>query len=439
MNPTPLHAWIANKIGCSTASFSRQQLEEYQWQALQANLKYCLEHSPFYQDLYHQISLPLISLAGWASLPFTTAEDLRKDPTRFVCVKQDDVQRIVTLPTSGTTGENKRIFFTASDQELTIDFFHHGMSTLTKPGDRVLILLPGERPGSVGDLLKTGLERLGCLPFIYGPADNEECVFKAIIEQDSNVLVGAPVQLLRLARLDDAEWILPKNQIHKVLTSTDTLSNAIHASLQALWGCEVFDHWGMTETGLGGGVECEAHHGTHLREADLYVEIIDPVTGQVLPDGETGEVVITTLTRTGMPLLRYRTGDLSRLLSDPCPCGSFIKRLERVTSRLNAGVILPSGMLTLNEMDEFLFDIPDVLDYSATITKEDEKYLLQLSISTLSGEVADIEEPATEMLMMVPVIQTEVESDRLGILISPMQKPSEMNLHVMQKRMIKRE
>ena len=98
MNPTPLHAWIADLIGCSAASFNRQQLEEYQWQALQANLKYCLENSPFYRALYHQITVPLISPADWASLPFTTAEDLRKDPNHFICVKQDDIQRIVTLP-----------------------------------------------------------------------------------------------------------------------------------------------------------------------------------------------------------------------------------------------------------------------------------------------------------------------------------------------------
>jgi phenylacetate-coenzyme A ligase PaaK-like adenylate-forming protein len=103
--------------------------------------------------------------------------------------------------------------------------------------------------------------------------------------------------------------------------------------IERAWGCEVFEHYGMTEMGLGGAMACEAHDGYHPREADLLFEIVDPRTGAPLPDGEYGEIVFTTLTRTAMPLVRYRTGDMSRFIPGPCPCGSVLKRLARVADR----------------------------------------------------------------------------------------------------------
>jgi hypothetical protein len=122
--------------------------------------------------------------------------------------------------------------------------------------------------------------------------------------------------------------------------------------------------------GLGGGVDCEAHAGYHLREPDLYLEVVDPSTGQVLPEGAPGEIVLTTLTRRGMPLVRYRTGDLSRLVPGPCPCGSALRRLARVRGRTDARTV-PCGpgsaAVTLPELDEALFALPELVDYSAAV------------------------------------------------------------------------
>ncbi len=105
----------------------------------------------------------------------------------------------------------------------------------------------------------------------------------------------------------------------------------------------MFNHYGMTEMGLGGGVDCRALTGYHLREADLYFEIVDPVDGRPLPDGEPGEVVFTTLTRRGMPLIRYRTGDLARFLPGSCPCGTVLRRLDHVQGRLAGRVKVGGG------------------------------------------------------------------------------------------------
>ena len=133
-------------------------------------------------------------------------------------------------------------------------------------------------------------------------------------------VVGIPVQVLGLARLSVAGGA--PLHLKTVLLSTDHCSPVVATAIEAAWGCRVFDHYGTTEMGLGGGVDCEAHAGYHLREADLLVEVVDPESGAPLPDGEYGEVVFTTLTREAMPLIRYRTGDRGRFLPGACPCGS---------------------------------------------------------------------------------------------------------------------
>ena len=138
----------------------------------------------------------------------------------------------------------------------------------------------------------------------------------------------------------------------------------------------------MTEMGLGGGFECEALGGYHLREADLYFEVVDHESGGPCPDGAIGEIVCTTLTRRGMPLIRYRTGDMARTVHEPCPCGSALRRIGRVRGRWDD--VLPLGSaytLTLPDMDEALFQLPGLLDYRATASKSGEgRYRLDLDV-----------------------------------------------------------
>ena len=159
-------------------------------------------------------------------------------------------------------------------------------------------------------------------------------------------LVGIPVQVLSLVRHPKSARI-PRGFIRSVLLSTDYVPESIVADIQRTWGCRVYQHYGMTEMGYGGGVECDAHDGYHLREADLFVEIVDPATGRALPDGVSGEVVVTTLTRRAMPLIRYRTGDMARFLPEYCPCGSTLRRLEQgagpAGERGGAGAVEPAS------------------------------------------------------------------------------------------------
>jgi phenylacetate-coenzyme A ligase PaaK-like adenylate-forming protein len=279
------------------------------------------------------------------------AGDLIRSGGEMLCVPASGVSRIVTLPTSGTTGAPKRVYFTQADQELMIDYIHHGLALMYEPGDVFLVLMPCERPGSVGDLVCTGVRRGGVRAIPYGilPADgsrDDEVIALMQREGVTQILAtsSAAVRLAeRTARLVGRTARLAGRtapgisdnplSLKSILLSAEYVSSEARALIEDAWGCLVYEHYGMTEMGLGGAMACEARQGYHPREADILFEIIDPDTGEVLPDGVWGEVVFTTLTREAMPLIRYRTGDISRIVPERCPCGSILKRLDRVRDR----------------------------------------------------------------------------------------------------------
>ena len=179
----------------------------------------------------------------------------------------------------------------------------------------------------------------------------------------------------------------------------------------------------MTEMGLGGGVDCAAHMGYHLREADLYFEIIDPTTGEPLPDGETGEIVFTTLHRTAMPLIRYRTGDLSRFLPGPCGCGTILKRLDRVRDRVDGFVSLGRwGSISIGALDEALFDIPGLLDFTATLAQYRPRRL-EISVYAPGIGSAQIEAVVRDALRTLPVICHACTSGEVELSVISAQKP----------------
>jgi phenylacetate-coenzyme A ligase PaaK-like adenylate-forming protein len=345
---TPLEAWIREKASINTTLTGRfflEALEDYQLQKLNESIDYARRNSPFYRYGRHLASLPvtpLSVLSDIAQIPFTTPSDIVKDPFCFLAVPQGDVARIVSLRTSGSTGEAKRLFFTEGDLDLTIDFYHHGMSTLVRPGQRVAIFFPGETPYSIGDLLLKGLQRMGVQALVYGLVTNPVHAAEAVASFGAQCIVGIPTQVLAVA-CSTAGTAIGKGTIESVLLSGDYVPRELAQTLEKVWGCRVFTHYAMTEMGHGGGVECEALAGYHLREADLYFEVVDHETGEACPDGKIGEVVFTTLTRQGMPLIRYRTGDIARMITRPCSCGSILKRMDYVRGRWNGLVRLDNN------------------------------------------------------------------------------------------------
>ncbi|TVQ99769.1 MAG: phenylacetate--CoA ligase family protein [Desulfovibrionales bacterium] len=377
---TPLDAWIAEQVGALRPGqpLAPAALEQWQDERKSALVHQVRAKSPFYRSRLPRVSSGPCTRDQWELLPFTTADELRRHAPDMLCVSQGDVSRVTTLPTSGTSGQPKRIFFTEADLERTVDFFHHGMSTFTKPGQRVLVFMPGELPDSIGDLLRRAMPRMGSEAVVHGLAGDPGAALEAIHGARADVIVGLPVQVLAMARHPRAAL---GQRLSAVLLSADHVSQALRTAVEQAFGCPVYAHWGMTETGYGGGVECGVRHGYHLRSADLFVEIIDPVSGRILPEGVQGEVVVSTLTAQAMPLLRYRTGDLASLLPGPCPCGCLLPRLGPLQGRLRDQIHIDDHRtVSMAELDEILLELPWLANYRATLRRDDRGWLLDLEI-----------------------------------------------------------
>jgi phenylacetate-coenzyme A ligase PaaK-like adenylate-forming protein len=333
------------------------------WQAERAAevVRHARAASPFYRRKF--AGLP--ENAPHAALPRTTPAELAQNPDAFLCASRDEVARVVTLRSSGTTGEAKRLFHSAGDLERTAAFFSHGMRQMADPGDGVLILLPGDTSGGVAALLSGALARWGARGLAHGPLRENgktmEDALACIRDEGARCVVGSPAQVNALALAWEARG-LPGGAVRSVLLCWDAIPEAVAANAQRALGCEVFRHWGMVETGLGGAVDCTAHRGMHLREADMLVEAADPDTGAPLPDGESGELVVTTLSRRVMPLIRYRTGDMGRILPGRCACGSALRRMEvgpRLAAQGDADAPLP--LAALNELAYGVAGLADFL------------------------------------------------------------------------------
>jgi len=384
---TPLHQWLGLKLGLGPGREpDAAAIAAYQLDRLRATLAWVRRRSPFYRDRLAGLPAGFPGdLGDLARLPFTTAGDLARDHLAMLCLSQDRVARVVTLRTSGTTAQPKRLYFSDQDLELTLDFFHQGMSTLVEPGGCVLVMLPGRTPDSVGDLLARALARLEVRGVLHGPLGDPGQALRAAADQGADCLAGIPVQVLALAEHPEAGRL--SGAVRSVLLTTDYVPRALSARVSRAWGCEVFEHYGMTETGLGGGVDCRAHCGYHLRGADLYYEVVEPESGAPLPPGREGELVVTTLTRQAMPLIRYRTGDLGRLLPEACPCGGVTPRLDRVPGRLANRLDLGGGAwLPMWRLDEALFEVAGVLDYRAGLRADGRGRRLKLTVQAGPGE-----------------------------------------------------
>ena len=376
MTVTPLEEWIVCKSGIKEKK--AKALEEYQWNKVKETLAYAKKNSKFYREkLSCMDGNRMHSLADFKNIPFTYPYHLRQNPLDFLCMPQREIKRIVTIKSSGTSGAEKRIYFSEQDLNLTVDFFKVGMSCLTDKSDRVMILLPGNAYGSIGDLLQKALDMSQVPCFVHGVMVDPEQTAKDIIKNDITCLVGIPLQVSTLSKLKMEVF---KSRIKKVLLSTDYVPDVFIRQLTHQYGCKVFTHYGMTEMGYGGGVECEALNGYHMREADLYFEIVNPDTGEAVPDGQWGEVVFTTLTREAMPFIRYRTGDIASFAANPCACGTFLKTMQKVLGRIDNKVIIGENQfLYLRELDETIFKFKEVLDYKACIVNEN---LLKIEIQS---------------------------------------------------------
>lgn len=418
MHKTRLEEWIGSKILGESGShdLTEGDLRRYQLERLREVVGYARALSPFYSERLRDFGPErLRELEDLREFPFTGPEDLQGEGPGFLCGSLSEIERIVTLQIPGTEGKPRRVFFTQEDLELTTDFFHHGMATIVRPGMKVLILMPGDRPGTVGDLLVQALERIGVRGIVHGLVQDPGRVIHEIVRHGIDSLVGIPAQVLSIIRHENAGSI-PRGRIRSVLLSSDYVSPAIVQELEAVWGCRVFNHYGTTEMGFGGALQCHAANGYHVREADLYFEIVDPSSGEPQPTGRRGEIVFTTLTRKGMPLIRYRTGDLTRYLPGPCPCGTVLPLLETVRGRRHEFVRVGSShWLGIADLDDVLFKVPGIVDYRAAVVDGADGDCLEITVGAGACDASEMRIAVHHALMQCDVVRDAVLARGLSL------------------------
>lgn len=344
MKKTRLDDWI-----CEVESLrwlTREELERLQLCRLNETLARLKARGGIYAGYPEKLD----SLSQLADLPFTTPDMLGQMPGAFLLTSQSEVSRVISGATSGTTGKAKRVFYTQRDTEHTVGFFAAGIGEMLSPGETCLIAFPFSGPFGLGDLIAKAVERLGGIPVRAGFGQSWAALSALVAQTQPQTYIGFPVTLLGLCRMYGAS--LP---IQRALISGDACPRGVTEALEQALGSRLYPHYGSRECGLGGAVTCPAFSGMHLRENHIIPEIVDE-TGRVLPEGEYGELVITTIGLEAMPLIRYRTGDFTRLLP-PCPCGGITRRIDTVSRR--------EGEISMEMLDSRLFSLPMLVDYRA--------------------------------------------------------------------------
>lgn len=344
MTRTRLDALIMEQEGLEAVT--RDSIRRIQLERLNLLLARERDRGGFYAGVPARLSC-LEELAG---LPFTTQEQLAQNAPSMLLCSQADVQRVISDVTSGTTGTGKRVFYTREDCERTVRLFMAGLGELVFPGERTLICMPFSGAFGLGGLIAEAVERLGAEPVRAGAQLSYAELGALLHEYRPDSFVGMPVQLLSLLR------VCGKGSLKRALISADACPKGVMSAAAELLGSDLFPHYGSREMGLGGAVCCPAHEGMHLRENHVIAEIIDE-NGSPVPDGEYGELVITTIGMEAMPLIRYRTGDRTRLLPSPCRCGSELLRLDMVHRMTGAD---------MERLDSSVFADKSIADYTAS-------------------------------------------------------------------------
>ncbi len=293
------------------------------------------KNSVFYQEKFAAAGIrfdEIRSVDDIKNLPFTDKDELRQaDALALMAVPEEEIVRIHS--TSGTTGKPVVIPYTRKD----IDDWAYMMSTCMSIAglnrlDRVQVT-PGYGLWTAGVGFQNGIERLGAMAVPMGPGNTEKQL-SMMQDLKSTVLVSTASYGLLLAEEAQRQGILDRVHLRKAVMGSERWGEKMRTRMEEILGVETYDIYGLTEIyGPGIGIDCDCHNGIHYFPDYLYFEIINPETGEVLPPGQVGELVITTLVKEGAPLVRYRTRDLTYLKATPCECGSPYPQIGRILGR----------------------------------------------------------------------------------------------------------
>ena len=316
------------------------------------------------------------------ALPFSEKADLREAyPLGLMTAPEEQIVRIHS--SSGTTGLPVIIPYTAKDVDDWGIMFKrcYEMAGITNR-DRIQIT-PGYGLWTAGIGFQYGAEKLGAMVIPMGPGNTEKQL-QMMMDMESTVLCSTSSYALLLAEEIEKRGIKDKIKLKKGVIGSERWGEKMRKRIAESLGIELYDIYGLTEIyGPGIGINCRYETGMHYWDDYLYIEIIDPVTGKPVPDGQMGEVVITTLVKEGAPLIRYRTHDLSRILPGECPCGSRFPRLDTIMGRSDDMMKIKGVNVFPSQIEEILAGFPEVSsEYQIRISHLDGKDTMRLYVET---------------------------------------------------------
>jgi phenylacetate-CoA ligase len=369
------------KAYCPEEFFSRSELQAIQKARLVSTVERAAK-SEFYSRRFAETGVRLDAISSAediSKLPFTTKDDLRSAyPSRMLTLPVSDMVRLHA--SSGTTGSATVIYYTRNDIDSWADLMARCMHMVGVRAEDTFQNMSGYGLFTGGLGIHYGAERLGCLTIPAG-AGNSKRQLKLLEDFQVSVIHIIPSYALHLGTVKDELGYTPDRlKLRVALIGAEPHTAAIRQRIEEVYGIKAYNSYGLSEmNGPGVAFECLEQNGMHIWEDAYLPEIVDPETGRPLPDGEIGELVITTLCREGMPLIRYRTKDLTRFLPGDCPCGRKHRRLDRIMGRADDMIIIKGVNIYPMQVEQVLMSIPEV-GQNYLIVLEREGYLDQMRV-----------------------------------------------------------
>lgn len=350
------------------------QLNETQRSQINTQIQRLVKTDSYYGKIYRELGIQGIqSQEDFEALPFSSKDDLRNAyPLGIQAVPDEEVVRIHS--SSGTTGRPVIIPYTAKDIEDWAVMFARCYETAGITSTDRIQITPGYGLWTAGIGFQTGCEKLGAMAIPMGPGNTDKQL-QMMIDLKSTVITATSSYALLLAEEINKRGL--KNQIHlkKGVIGSERWSEKMRKYIREELGIELYDIYGLTEIyGPGIGINCEKESGIHYWDDYIYIEIIDPKTGKPVPDGEEGEIVITTLVKEGAPLIRFRTHDISRIIPEKCSCGSSYPRIDMIRGRSDDMFKVRGVNMFPSQIEDLLQNVDGVAsEYTVTLAHDDEK------------------------------------------------------------------
>ena len=350
------------------------QITEKQLELVNGRLQAILASGNYFAEMYRKLGISEIrTQEDFKKLPFIDKAELcNAYPLGIQAVPDSEIVRIHS--SSGTTGKPVIIPYTAKDVDDWAAMFARCYETagITKE-DRIQIT-PGYGLWTAGIGFQAGCEKLGAMAIPMGPGNTEKQL-QMMQDLKSTVICATSSYALLLAEEINRRGLKDRICLKKGVIGSERWSEKKREYIASELGIELYDIYGLTEIyGPGIGVNCSLQTGMHYWDDYLYLEIIDPQTGECVPDGEEGEIVITTLVKEGAPLLRFRTHDLSRIIPGECPCGSRFPRLDIIKGRSDDMFKVHGVNMFPSQVEELLGLVDGVSsEYKIDIGHDDEK------------------------------------------------------------------